>query len=231
MKSHNLNSSLQRRSSILIVDDHKMFAEGIQHLLHTQFDVLGIAEDGRAAVEMARNLKPDVVLLDIKMPHLDGIGAAIELAALMSPPKVVFLTEHLDRDFVEMAFAVGAHGYLSKYSTHKELRAGLTQALRGIVYTCPRILKRWNCPSCEGRHRWMSSKPLLSERQREVLGLIADGKSAKQIANALAISLKTAEFHKTRLKDVLGLHTTAELTRYALRHGLVSAIRFPFRAQ
>lgn len=217
--------SMHRRPArVLIADDHGIMAESLRSLLKGRYDVVGIVGDGRAAVQMAEQLEPDLVLLDIAMPRMDGIEAAMQLRTVVPDAKIVFVTHHSDRNFVAAAFDAGARGYLLKCASQRELLSALDMVLRGHTYIYPGIPKLWAAALARrgGPGSTRSATPL-SDRQREVLERLAQGMTPKEIAWTLGISSKTVEFHKARIMSVLELHTTAELTRYAVKHGLVRA--------
>ncbi len=211
-----------RRPRVLLADDHAIIMDGLCAVLEPQFEVVGRVEDGRALLAAAERLHPDVIVADISMPLLNGIDAARQLRKLDSKLKIIFLTMHLEVDLATEAFRSGATGYVLKSSATDELRTAINEALRGRTYITPRIahdvlqalMKR---PS-ENDERYEA----LTSRQREVLQLLAEGHTAKEIASILHVSKKTAEFHKGRIKKELGLRTIAELTQYALKRGLIS---------
>jgi DNA-binding NarL/FixJ family response regulator len=210
-----------RRPRLLLADDHTLVLEGFRKLLESEFDLVGAVEDGRALVAAAQKLRPDVILLDISMPLLNGIEAARQLKKLVPDTKLVFLTMHADPAYVTEAFRVGASGYLLKRSASSELVNAVHEVLKGRCYVTPLATKDMldtflgRAPDL-GR---LSSE--LTPRQREVLQLVAEGHSAKEIATILNLSVKTVEFHKARLMRQLGLRGTAELTKYAVQHGIV----------
>lgn len=206
------------RSSVLIADDHKLVMEGLRKLLENQFDVVGTVEDGRAVLTAAERLKPDVILVDVTMPLLNGIDACARLRVLVPSSRVIVLTMHADRSYAAEAFRAGAAGYVLKRSATSELVQAIQTVLRGQRYLTGDL------PASILAETRLPGEPQpghLTPRQREVLQLVAEGHSAKQIAALLVISVKTVEFHKRRLMDQLDLRSTAELTRYAMQHGIV----------
>ena len=212
------------RPRILIADDHSMILAGLRKLVEADGDVVGAVEDGRALVEEAQRLRPDVILLDISMPLLNGLDAARQLTKLVPDSKLIFLTMHATPTYATEAFKAGASGYLIKRSAASELKQAIHAVMRGQHYMTPLITKdvlaaTLHPPQAPVRQRPMAS---LTPRQREVLQLIAEGKGTKDIATLLNISVKTVEFHKSRIMDELDLHSTAELTKYAVVEGLVS---------
>jgi DNA-binding NarL/FixJ family response regulator len=210
---------------ILVADDHVMVSEAICSILEKNYEVAGIAKDGRELVEKAFQLRPDVIVLDISMPELNGIEACRQLQALGCTAKVVFVTQQLGSEYVRAAFDAGAMGYVAKQSASSELLQAVRLALMGRYYVTPLVASG---PDNEPAPKIQRSNPAemfgarLTGRQREVLQLVAEGKTTKEIAAALNISVKTVEFHRSCVMDQLGLRTTAELTRYALIHGVIA---------
>jgi DNA-binding NarL/FixJ family response regulator len=215
-----------KKARVLLADDHTLVVEGIKKLLEPHFDLVGTVEDGRALLEAAKTSKPDVVLVDISMPLLNGIDAARQLRKILPDAKIVFLTMHADPTYVTEAFQAGGAGYLLKRSAASELVFAIEEVLKGRYYVTPAVAKdvlRDVFGDAEASRREPPTKgPSLTPRQREVLQLVAEGKSIKEIASILDISIKTVEFHKARIMDELDLHTTAELTKYAVAHGIAS---------
>lgn len=207
---------------ILLADDHTMFVEALQKVLEPEFDLVGSVGDGRALLEAAPRLKPDVILLDLSMPLLNGIDAAQQLRQIIPSVKVVFLSMHGDPTYVTEAFRAGASGYVLKRASATELIQAIRIALRGHLYMSPLLAKGVLDPLLHHHPSPSSAQATLTLRQREVLQLVAEGRSLKEIAEILCVSAKTVEFHKTRISKQLGLHTTADLTKYAVTHGLVS---------
>ena len=202
------------RPRVLLAEDHLLVREGLRQLLGEHVEVVGAVGDGRTLLTRADELRPDIVLLDISMPQLNGFDAARQLQRAASPTRVIFVTMHADPDYVQAAFRAGARGYVVKSAASSELLAAIDAAMRGEQYVSPQLAA---APGAPGR---MLGDPL-SPRQREVLQLVAEGRTAREIAEILALSRKTVEFHKASIMRLLGLHTTAELTRYALDHGLL----------
>ncbi len=211
------------RPRLLLADDHTLFVEALQRVLEPEFELIGAVADGRALLEAAPRLAPDVILLDLSMPLLNGIDAAQQLRRLVPEAKLVFLSMHGDPTYVTEAFRAGASGYVLKRASATELVQAIRTALRGHVYMSPLLAKDVLDPLLQQRGRRSNAHAALTLRQREVLQLVAEGRSLKEIASILCISVKTVEFHKARIIKQLGLHTTADLTKYALAHGLVSA--------
>jgi len=209
------------RPRVLLADDHRLVAEGLTRLLSEECDLAGVVEDGRALVEAARRLKPDVIVADISMPLLNGIDALVQLKHEDPGVRVVFLTMHPDVAYARRAIEAGALGYVLKHSAPAELTLAIRAALRGQTFITPdlagEVLKGM-------RDGIAAADPLaaLTDRQREVLRLVVAGKSAKEIAHALDISPRTVEFHKYRLMESLGLKSNAELIHFAIKNGIVA---------
>jgi DNA-binding NarL/FixJ family response regulator len=212
-----------RRARLLLADDHAILLDGVRKLLESEYDIVGSAADGRELVASALRLSPDAVLLDIGMPLLNGIEAARQIQRSAPHVKVIFLTQQSQKSYVQEAFRAGAVGYVLKQSAAAELAAALRAVLDGGYYVTPLVAGEEVCARMD-----VHTNPselfggCLTPRQREVLQLVAEGKAAKEIAGIVGISVKTVEFHKAAIMEELGLRTTAELTRYALQHGIVS---------
>jgi DNA-binding NarL/FixJ family response regulator len=208
------------RPRILLADDHVLVAQALEHLLQAEFDVVGTVSDGRALLKAADELAPDVVVVDIGMPLLNGLDAGEQLKALHPKMKVVYLTQNREPRFAIEAFRRHASGYLLKDSAASELSTAIRDALRGRTYVSPAIAK--------GMRDEASSTPVdqialreLSPREREVLQLLAEGKSMKEVAALLDISPRTVEFHKYRIMELLRVKTNAELVQQAIKLGLI----------
>ena len=205
------------RPRILLADDHTMFAQGLESLLRDEFDFLERVGDGSSLVEAAIRLEPDVILVDISMPVLNGFDAVRQLKKLESKARIIFLTMHADDSLVSEAFRCGASGYLLKQSAGEELIMAIRQVLDGEVYLTPLVVSEAQGSTTKARN-----KSSLTPRQREVLRLIARGRTMKEVAAQLGISTRTAESHKYEMMEELGINTTAELVRYAIALGLIS---------
>ena len=210
------------RPRVLIADDHQILAEGVRGLLEPEFDVIGVVADGRELVVAAKKLRPDVIVADVTMPALNGIEAARQLRAAGVAAKVVFLTMHRDVAYARQAFEAGAAGFVLKHSVSSELVTAIREALRGQTYVTPMIAGELLGSHGSGNSAACDSLSRLTSRQREVLQLIVEGRSAKEIAAALKISTRTAEVHKARILEALGLRSTAELVQFAIRNGIIS---------
>jgi DNA-binding NarL/FixJ family response regulator len=210
-----------RRPRVLLADDHLLVAEALKSLLAPEFDLVGVVEDGRALVEAAGTLRPDVIVADITMPHLNGIDALIQLRQGGDRVPVVFLTMHRDASFARRALEAGASGFVLKHSAPAELVSAIRAALEGKTYLTPQLAGEVFESMRESPEKGGDSLGSLTPRQREVLQLAAEGQSAKQIAASLSISPRTVEFHKYQMMETLGLHSNAELIHFAIKHGLV----------
>jgi DNA-binding NarL/FixJ family response regulator len=209
------------RPRVLLADDHTLVVEGFRKLLEPEFDVVGAVEDGRTLLDVAPRLQPDVILLDIAMPLLNGIDAARQLKKIVPHAKLIFVTMHADAAYVTEAFRAGGSGYLLKRSAATELLVAVREVLQGRFYVTPLVAKELVEPLTTMSRRTKGASAGLTPRQREVLQLIAEGRSNKEMAAILRVSVKAVEFHKSALARRLGIHTTAELTKYAIDHGLV----------
>jgi DNA-binding NarL/FixJ family response regulator len=211
-----------KRSRILIADDHAIVVEGLRRVLkRPEFEVVGVAGDGRALIEAAAKLQPEVIITDIAMPLLNGIDAAQAIHRQNRKIKIIFLTMHSELAYVTAALAAGASGYVLKSAAGEELLDAIEAAINGRTYLPESIAKRMKHarempPS--GIHCVIDQ---LTHRQREVLQLIAEGKQVKEIAAMLNLSPKTVEFHKYRIMYLLDLRTVADLARYAQKLGMV----------
>lgn len=212
-----------KRPRILLADDHTLVLEGFQRLLEEHGELVGTAEDGRALVDAAARLQPDLVILDISMPRLNGIDAAKKLKKQFPDMKLIFVTMHADSAYVNEAFKAGASGYLLKRSASKELVQAIQSVMSGNYYVTPLITKDVIQSFLTPGQRAKPEVDDLTSRQREILQLVAEGFSAKEIAAQLQVSHRTVEFHKAKIMEQLDLHTTADLVKYAVAHGLVAA--------
>jgi len=210
---------------IVLADDHRLMREGLKTLISGESDleVVGEAEDGRSAVSLALELLPDVVIMDVAMPHLNGIEATRQILKQAPSVRIIALSMHSDRRFVGEMLKVGASGYLLKDGAFDELVRAIRAVLAGQVYLNPRIASivvehHVRRPKAENASVWS----VLTAREREVLQLLSEGKTSKLIAAQLHISAKTVESHRRQITDKLGLRSVAELTKYAIREGLTS---------
>ncbi|SPE38903.1 Response regulator, LuxR family [Candidatus Sulfopaludibacter sp. SbA3] len=212
-----------KKPRLLLADDHTILIEGLKALLAAEFDVAATAADGRAVLEAAERHKPDLILLDISMPGLNGIEAARRLKQSNPNAKLIILTMHADLIFVSAAFEAGVSGYVLKQSAATELVTALRQVDSGRHYISSLIQKRLGTETPAFLRRSKELSAGLTSRQREVLQLLAEGRVRKEIAQILGVSVKTVEFHKQKITEKLGIHTDAALTAYAIRHGIASA--------
>ena len=209
------------RSRVLVADDHRIVAEGLRGILEPTYELVGIVENGRELVNQALALRPDVIVADITMPLLNGLDAMALLQRQDCRSKFVFLTMHKDVTYAAKALRQGAMGYVLKHSASEELLKALKAVFAGEKYVSGEIAS-----GLEGREdaaEQIEDLRTLTTRQREVLQLFAEGKSAKEVATNLGISARTAENHKARIMTQLKLHTTSDLVQYAIRHGLIAA--------
>ena len=209
-----------RRTTVLLADDHAIVKEGLVALLTAHdFEVVGAVGDGQLLIEAARRLRPDVIVTDLTMPGLGGLDVLVQLKAERIQSKVVVLTMHNDGEKAAQALRDGASAFLLKESAGEELVSAIHQVLQGHVYLAPAVTKavmeRMAAPDGQ-------SGPTLTARQRDVLRLIAKGQRMKEIAAALQLSTRTVETHKYEMMQVLGLHSTAELVKYAIEHRMVA---------
>jgi DNA-binding NarL/FixJ family response regulator len=209
------------RPRILLADDHVLLAQALEHLLQREFDVVGTVADGRALLKAAGELVPDVVVVDIGMPLLNGLDAAEQLKALHPDMKVIFLTQNREPRFAVEAFRRHASAYLLKDSAASELTTAIREALRGRSYVSPAIA-RGMVDEVSTPHGGPITLRELSAREREVLQLLAEGKSMKEVAALLDISPRTVEFHKYRIMELLRVKTNAELVQQAIKLGLIA---------
>jgi len=205
-----------KKPRILIADDHRIFAEGLQSLLEGDYEVIGLVEDGKALLAAVAKLKPDLVVADVSMPGLNGIECVRRLRASSNTSRVVLLTMHAEIEYAVAAMQEGAAGYVLKSGGVKELKAALADALRGGVTISSSIAKEVMA-ALGGQH---SGAAEITPRQRDVLGGLARGLMAKEIASELHLSPRTVESHKYQIMERLGLETSAELIRYAIDHGM-----------
>jgi len=209
---------------VLLADDHALVREGMRNILEPDYEIVGEAKDGRELVRAATELRPDVIVADIGMPNLNGLEAIRQLQKQGLQAKTVFLTMHAGVDFAVQAFRLGASGYVLKVDASEELARAIKEALAGQLYITPGIAKDVMVALMEGpktpsedEETWAK----LTGREREVLQLVAEGRKMAEIGEILHISSRTVERHKYNLMDKLKLRTTAELTQYAIKRGLI----------
>ncbi|HEY2676348.1 MAG TPA: response regulator transcription factor [Steroidobacteraceae bacterium] len=204
-------------TSVILADDHAMVRQSLKVLLEREgFLVLGEAVDGKEAVRLAHSVSPDVAVMDISMPLFNGLDAALELSRT-SKTKVILLTQHDEKQYVTHALRSGVKGYVLKRQAANDLVQAIREVCRGQVYLSPGVARA----VVEGYSDPAQVNKALSVRERQVLQLIAESKSTKQIATLLGVSVKTVESHRTKLMQKLDIHEVAGLARYAIRHGIV----------
>ena len=211
-----------KRPRVLLADDHKLLLEAFHKLLEPDCEVVGKVADGRALLAAASELEPDIIVLDIAMPLLNGLDAGGQIKKMMPDVKLIFLTVNEDPDFVSEAFRVGASGYLLKSSAASELFQAIQDACLGRTYVTPLVAQGMVDSFIEGPKRRKASGKL-TPRQREVLQLLAEGRSMKETAAILNVTPRTVAFHKYRMMEELRLKTNAELIRFAIKRGLTSS--------
>ena len=209
------------RIRVLLGDDHELIRGGIRAALQAHYDVIGEARDGQALVATAARLRPDVVILDISMPLLNGFESAKQIREALPAAKLIFLSQHLNPAYLRQALRLGASGYVLKSGATDELLQAIQAVLRGKTYITPAFGDQvlgglWNRSG-----EITNESEELTDRQREILKLIVDGKGNKEIADILHLSVKTVEFHRSRMMVRLGVKTAAELAKVALQQGLI----------
>ena len=210
------------RPRIILADDHTMLAEGLRGILEPEFELLRTVADGHELIAAVKELDPDVVVVDISMPNLNGIDAVEELRRSGSRSKVVFLTMHQDVTYAKRALEAGGAGFVLKHSAASELVAAIRASLRGEVYVTPSIREGLSVASDANSDGVAASTGILTLRQREIVQLLAEGRTAKEVATVLHLSTRTVENHKSRILATLNIGTTAELVQYAIRHGIIA---------
>jgi DNA-binding NarL/FixJ family response regulator len=207
------------RPHLLIADDHAMFAETLRVYLENIFNVVGVVMDGRSLVAEAMRLRPDVIVVDVGMPVLNGLDAARKIKEQIPNIKFIFLTMQDDPNLAAAALELGPIGFVLKHSTGPELLKALDHVLHGKPYLTPKLrAEDWVATKVRARHYLKE----MTTRQKEIVQLIAEGRSMKEIANILTLSEKTVEFHKHQIRDLFNLHSNAEIVLFALKQGLVS---------
>jgi DNA-binding NarL/FixJ family response regulator len=206
---------MMRRPRLLLADDHPLFLEGVRRFLENKYDVVGTAADGNALIAAAQHLRPDIIVFDISMPEMNGLAAIQVIRRALPLAKFIALSVHSDQAYVSEAFRVGVKGYVSKRAAAAELLTAIRQVLEGRTYVTPLVSSGVPDAPKEAKR--------LTLRQLEILRLVAEGYQNKEIAQLLKISVKTVEFHKTRIMSELNIHTPAGLTRYAIDHGIAAA--------
>jgi len=205
---------------ILLADDHMLVLDGLRNLLERHYDLVGSVQDGHSVVTAARRLQPDLVLMDVAMPILNGLQAGHRLREQLPNVKLLYVSMYGDSPYVEEAFRIGASGYVLKRSGWEELSRAIEAVLAGRQYISPELSATLQPPALQPPAAPEGSMRSLTERQRQILRLVAAGYTSKEIGRMLHITSKTVEFHKGRMMRQLQLQSTVELARYALTHGL-----------
>jgi DNA-binding NarL/FixJ family response regulator len=211
-----------KKPRVLLADDHQIVLDGLKNLLEGEFEVVGSVGDGRALVDQATILHPDVIVTDISMPQLSGIEAARQIKKTHRDIKIVILTMHPDATYAANAFEAGASGFVLKHSASSELITAIHEVIKGRTYVTSLVAGDLIHSYQSGDSPEKDVIKKISPRQREILQLLVEGKSGKEIASLLDISARTVEFHKYRMMEQLSIKTSAELVQYAVKHGIVS---------
>jgi DNA-binding NarL/FixJ family response regulator len=209
------------RPGVLLADDHTLVVEAFKRLLEPEFDILGTVSDGRALLSVAPECKPDLIILDIGMPELNGMQAGSELKKLLPRTKLIVLTVNEDPELAREALRHWASGYLLKKSAGSELITAIREALRGRSYVTPSMARRLQEEFI--RDPRVDRKKELTARQREVLKLLAEGRTMKEVAEALHVTPRTVAFHKYRIMEDFGLKTNSDVVKFAIRERVISA--------
>ncbi|HYM89428.1 MAG TPA: response regulator transcription factor [Nitrospiraceae bacterium] len=223
------------KPQVIVADDHRLVAEGVVKIMEKEYSVVATPADGRSFIEAVEKFRPDLALVDISLPQLNGLDACRHLKKSCPEVKIIILTMHSEQHFVNEAFRIGVGGYVLKTSLADELLFAAKEVLKGCTYISPVVAQglinqalESPTQSARGPRSTPAVPPvMLSLRQREVLQLIAEGKSNKEIASAINVTVKTIEFHKARISRELGVRTTAELTKQALSLGLIAPLDAP----
>jgi DNA-binding NarL/FixJ family response regulator len=218
----------QKQITVLLAEDHSVVRQGLCALLNADghFKMVGEAKTGREAVEKAQALRPDVILMDIAMPVLNGLEATRQILAANPAARVIILSAHSDDEYIERMTAVGAAGFLEKQTSADVLTKAIREVAKGNKFFSPSIAKRLSNSQSKPRDRdglLKANSTRLTSRESEVLQLVAEGSANKQVAAALGISIKTVEKHRQHLMDKLNIHDTAGLTRYAISAGVIES--------
>ena len=212
-----------QRTRILLADDHSMMCAGLKKILEPHYEVVGSVGDGMELLKVVRELQPDVVIVDLAMPLLNGLDAARHLKKMLPQIKLVFLTMNTDSDIAAEALRAGASAYLLKTSKAPELLQAVHDVLRGVSYVTPQIKRAMEETFIRDPRALQRSKELTS-RQREVLQMLAEGRSLKEVSHLLHISHRTVRFHKAGIMEQLNIGTNSELVQYAMKHGVISSV-------
>jgi len=205
---------------LILADDHTIIVEAFRKLLEPEYEIVAAVSDGRALLETAPKIKPDVIVVDIGMPLMNGLEAGVRLRELMPTAKVIFLTMNEDPDLAVEAMRCGASGYLLKSSAASELTHAIQRALKGQTYVTPQIARGMQKAFIKNPQATMHAKNL-TPRQREVVQLLAEGRSMKEVASVLNVTPRTVAFHKYRVMQDLGIRTNAELIQFAIKKRII----------
>jgi len=205
---------------VLLADDHAIVLEGLRHILEPDFEIVGEVADGRSLVDVALARRPEIIITAISLPLLNGIEAAREIRKINRKVRIIFLTMHADPSYAVAALDAGGSAYILKSAAVAEILVAIREVLSGRVYVSPSIDKEVLRVQMDRTGRREEAQTGLTPRQREVLRLLAEGKSLKEVAAVLKISVKTVEFHKYRIMNQLGIRTNAEMTKYAVKVGV-----------
>ena len=211
-----------KRPRILLADDHTVILDGLRSILESDFEIVGAVNDGRSLVTAFKELRPDLVLSDITMPLLNGLEAARKIKKADPRARIIFLTMHPDVALAKEALRAGGSGYLVKHSPASEIVTAIRQVLQGRVYLSPLVTKEVLDSFMADVEDPGQLPSALSEREREVLQLVAEGHSHKDVARTLGISVRTAQYHRYNIMEKLGLRTAPELTKYAIKQGIIA---------
>jgi DNA-binding NarL/FixJ family response regulator len=217
---------------VIVADDHRLVAEGVVKILEKEYNVVATPADGRTFIEAVEKFRPDLAFVDISLPLLNGLDACRHLKKSCPEVKIIILTMHSDQHFVNEAFRIGVGGYVLKASVAEELLFAAKEVLKGCTYISPAVAQglvnqALQSPTKSPRRSKSTPTVTLSLRQKEVLQLVAEGKSNKEIASTINVTVKTVEFHKARISKELGVRTTAELTKQAITLGLIAPSGMP----
>jgi len=210
-----------RRPTVLLADDHRIVAEGLRSLIEPEFELVGIVEDGYALIDAAGKIHPDVIITDISMPLLNGIDAVRTILKADKDARIIFLTMHPDVTYAISAIEAGALGYVLKHSAPSELNVAIRNALKRKVYITPILAGDYLEEMKRVASHRQEESGYLTQRQRQVLQLLAEGHGVKEIASRLNISSRTVEYHKYKMMKDIGMKTVADLVRYAVKQGIV----------